>query len=48
MTAYNCIIGVQELIDTQWDVNAVEQGQTLDGQTELIDTQWDVNQPRTQ
>ena len=32
-----------ELIDTQWDVNAIIGTHGATGQTELIDTQWDVN-----
>ena len=34
---------IQELIDTQWDVNTVEDLERLFDAAELIDTQWDVN-----
>ena len=32
-----------ELIDTQWDVNALKRLKVLHKDEELIDTQWDVN-----
>ena len=34
---------MQELIDTQWDVNKGTLERTAGITTELIDTQWDVN-----
>ena len=38
------IVGdIQELIDTQWDVNSKMDVQITDRMIELIDTQWDVN-----
>ena len=32
-----------ELIDTQWDVNKLDQAALVYDAFELIDTQWDVN-----
>ena len=34
---------LQELIDTQWDVNKGTKEKLKAAATELIDTQWDVN-----
>ena len=35
--------GMDELIDTQWDVNIVIVSAEDPNEDELIDTQWDVN-----
>ena len=34
---------LEELIDTQWDVNLITSSKACSDKTELIDTQWDVN-----
>ena len=43
VSAYISSLEVQELIDTQWDVNVYSPIERLSRLCELIDTQWDVN-----